>query len=563
MIPSSLKAQKRRATSMTVYFILSLIVPNCVLLFTENYSAWTNAALLLLPLGFYMLWSVAMRRSGIMVWVGLPFMVLGAFQIVLLYLFGNSVIATDMFTNVITTNPGEATELLSNIYPAVLLVAAIYIPLLWFAALEIAHKHHLRNAHRKTIAAIGAACFAAGCLFLIPAYSVSEEKHVLRDEIFPLNALYNANLSAQEFRKIIRYEKTSKGFKYNARRIDSAHRREIYVYIIGEASRASSWQLFGYDRETNPELTRRNDIQLYDNVLTQSNTTHKSVPMILSSVSTSEHDELFRRTGLPALFSEAGFRTCFISNQSPNGAMIDKLASENVGAMIYIRNPRLDMQMLDEMKKQVQLHPDDDMLFILHCYGSHFSYYQRYPRAFARFTPDDDVAVVAANVDILRNSYDNSIVYTDHFLNSTIEYLKSLRGTCTAMLYCADHGEDLFDDRRGRFLHASPTTTYHQLHVAALSWFSDEYRRCFPDKVLWAENHRHAPATTHALFHTIADMASISSDYVDLSVSLVSPQFDTLAPRFYLNDHNEAVPFVKTGLNGYDLEKFRASNIQL
>lgn len=553
---------KRRTTTMTVYFILSLIVPNFVLVLTENYSLWTDIALILLPLGFYMLWSVLSRRAGIMIWLGLPFIFLSTFQIVLLYLFGNSVIATDMFTNVITTNPGEATELLGNIYPAILLVCAIYIPLLWFAALEIAHKHRFRNRHRRIIGWTGAACFAAGALMLIPAYRTSEEKHVLRDEIFPLNVIYNANLSAQEFRKIIRYPKTSAGFRHGAYRTARSRRREIYVYIIGEASRADNWQLFGYGRATNPELSRRNDICLFDNMLTQSNTTHKSVPMFLSSVATSEHDELFRRKGLPALFNEAGFRTCFISNQSPNGAMIDNLASD-ADAMIYIRNPRLDMQMLDEMKKQIRAYPDEDMLFILHCYGSHFCYHQRYPREWAKFLPDDDVAIAAANVDMLRNAYDNSILYTDHFLASTIDYLQSLRGVCSALLYSADHGEDLYDDSRNRFLHASPTTTYYQLHVAALSWFSPAYRAEFPAKAAAARDNRHAPATTHALFHTMADMASVASRYVDRSVSLVNAKFDYSAPRCYLNDHNEAVPFVKTGLNAHDMELFREHGIDL
>lgn len=37
-----------------------------------------------------------------------PLMVLGAFQIVLLYLFGGSIIAVDMFTNLFTTNASEA-----------------------------------------------------------------------------------------------------------------------------------------------------------------------------------------------------------------------------------------------------------------------------------------------------------------------------------------------------------------------------------------------------------------------------------------------------------------------
>lgn len=553
---------KRRSMIMTIYFIASIIAPNFVLLFTEGYSFWTNIALITLPLGFYMLWSVALRRSGIMVWTGVPFIVLGAFQIVLLYLFGNSIIATDMFTNVITTNPGEASELLANIYPAVMLVCAMYIPLLWFAALEIAHKHCFALRMRRTMAIAGGVLMAVGCVSLIPAYASSEDKHVLRDEIFPMNVLYNANLSAREFRKTLRYEQTSEGFRYNARRTDSTGKREIYVFIIGEASRAASWQVFGYDRPTNPELSRRSDVQFYDNMMTQSNTTHKSVPMILSSVATWEHGDLYRRKGLPALFREAGFRTSFISNQSPNGAMIDKLA-DDAHRKVYIRTPRMDMQMLDEMRTEIQLHPDENMMFILHCYGSHFSYYQRYPRNFAQFVPEADVAVVAANVDILRNSYDNSVLYTDHFLNSVIEYLNSLQGVCSAMLYCADHGEDLFDDRRGRFLHASPTTTYYQLHVAALSWFSDAYRQCYPQKVQSAESHTHAPATTHALFHTMADMASIDGDYVDRSVSLFSPDFDMTEQRFYLNDHNEAVPYIKTGLKEFDFKEFRSRGIDL
>ena len=133
----------------------------------------------------------------------------------------------------------------------------------------------------------------------------------------------------------------------------------------------------------------------------------------------------------------------------------------------------------------------------------------------------------------------------------------------TALLYCADHGEDILDDQRGRFLHASPTTTAYQIYVASLAWFSDAYRRNFPEKVAAAESHENAPATTHALFHTMADMASIEGDHIRKRVSLVSPEYDTLAPRFYLNDHNEAVPFRKTGLAPQDIQVLRNYGVEL
>ncbi|WP_337656769.1 lipid A phosphoethanolamine transferase [Alistipes sp.] len=556
------KTRSRFTTLLTVYFFVALIIPNCVLANTEPYSVWTVEALILMPLGFYMMWSVALRRSGVMIWLAFPFIFFCAFQIVLLYLFGNSIIATDMFTNLLTTNPGEAGELLGNIYPSVILVCVIYLPLLWLAAREIGHKRYITRTARMNIGLTGAALFAVGLLALWPAYRVSEERHVLRDEIFPLNIMYNLGLSGSEFRKSYNFHKTSGGFTYEAERTAEAPGREVYVYIIGEAARAMNWQLYGYERETNPLLSRVGDLVVFRDVLTQSNTTHKSVPLILSSVATDEHEELYRRKGLPALFNEAGFDTWFISNQSPQGAMIDHLAHD-AKHVIYIRSPRHDTQLLDEMRKVLERSTSQKLLFVLHCYGSHFSYHQRYPREFAHFQPDNDVAIARQHRPMLVNAYDNSIRYTDYFLAQTIGYLRSLKGTSSALLYCADHGEDLIDDDRERFLHASPTTTAYQLYVASLAWFSEDYRKHFPEKAAAAEANETAPATTHALFHTMADMASIRGRFLTTKVSLASPDFDRTAPRRYLNDHNEAVPFRKTGLRPEDMEVFRRYGIEL
>ena len=558
----TVKTRSRFTTLLTVYFFVALIIPNCVLANTEPYSVWTVEALILMPLGFYMMWSVALRRSGVMIWLAFPFIFFCAFQIVLLYLFGNSIIATDMFTNLLTTNPGEAGELLGNIYPSVVLVCVIYLPLLWLAAREIGHKRYITRTARMNIGLTGAALFALGLLALWPAYHVSEDRHVLRDEIFPLNVLYNLGLSGSEFRKSFNYEKTSAGFSYEAERTAEVPGREVYVYIIGEASRAMNWQLYGYGRETNPLLSQEEGLVVFRDVLTQSNTTHKSVPLILSSVSTYEHDELYRRKGLPALFNEAGFDTWFISNQSRQGAMIDHLAHD-AKHLIYIRSPRHDTQLLDEMRKAIEKSTSRKLFFILHCYGSHFSYHQRYPREFAYFQPDNDVAIAKQHRPMLVNAYDNSVRYTDYVLSKIIDYLGSLENTSSALLYCADHGEDLIDDHRERFLHASPTTTAYQLYVASLAWFSESYRERFPEKVAAAEANATAPATTHALFHTMADMASIRGRFLTTKVSLVSPDFDRTAPRRYLNDHNEAVPYRKTGLRPEDMEVFRRYGIEL
>ena len=146
------------------------------------------------------------------------------------------------------------------------LVCVIYLPLLWLAAREIGHKRYITRTARMNIGLTGAALFALGLLALWPAYHVSEDRHVLRDEIFPLNVLYNLGLSGSEFRKSFNYEKTSAGFSYEAERTAEVPGREVYVYIIGEASRAMNWQLYGYGRETNPLLSQEEGLVVPVNV---------------------------------------------------------------------------------------------------------------------------------------------------------------------------------------------------------------------------------------------------------------------------------------------------------
>ena len=80
-------------------FLVILIVPNVVLCFTEPISWTAKICNILLPLSIYyavMAWS---RNCGRTFWLLFPFIFFGAFQLVLLYLFGQSIIAVDMFLN--------------------------------------------------------------------------------------------------------------------------------------------------------------------------------------------------------------------------------------------------------------------------------------------------------------------------------------------------------------------------------------------------------------------------------------------------------------------------------
>ena len=105
-----------------------MIIPNIGLTITESNSFLAKITNLILPFGIYLLLCTLSRRIGRAILWMIPLMVFAAFQIVLLFLYGESIIAIDMFLNVMTTNFTEATELLANLKSAIATVLIIYIP---------------------------------------------------------------------------------------------------------------------------------------------------------------------------------------------------------------------------------------------------------------------------------------------------------------------------------------------------------------------------------------------------------------------------------------------------
>ena len=552
----------RRALFLLVWLVVALMLPNVVLAFTEGYNGWSVAAGLTLPLGLYLLTMSLTRRVSLVGVVLMPVLALCMVQLVLLYLYGGSIIAVDMFTNIMTTNTAESRELLGGMVPIIVVVLALYLPLFYALFRQLGSRHYaISGVAQKVAILVGGVLTIAGVQLLCVANYTSEAR-IVRDELFPVNVMHNLRLAVENGRAVRQFSERTEGFSYEAERVDCVAGREVYVYVIGESSRAANWSLYGYERVTNPRLGSRDDLCLFKNVVTRSNTTHKSVPIMLSPMGVDEFSEIFSHKGIAALFGEAGFRTCFISAQSPQGAMVDKLAAE-CDKVIYVDPRSHDERLVQQLKAEIVADMDSDLLFVLHCYGSHYCYNHRYPGEFALFQPDAQVKVDAENVRSLRNAYDNSILYTDYLLNQIIEFLESL-DLCSAMLYCSDHGEGLFDDARGHFLHASPEVNYYQLHVPALVWFSERYRSAFPEKVALAHRHRWSPATTSAMPCTLVDIAGIHTRYLDNRYSLVDARFDGALPRLYVDDRNESVAFDEgVGISDLDRREFWLRGIEL
>lgn len=550
-----------------VYAVVALLLPNIALCYTECLAPWACGVNVLLPLSLYMLFFSVAKRPGKMIWWAFIFVFFAAFQLVLLYLFGTGVIAVDMFLNLVTTNPGEAMELLDNLAPAVVGVFVVYLPLLILGGVNIRRDSRLSVSFQQRVRHWAMQIGAIGLFCLLASYLVVDD-YRMRNQLYPVNICYNLYLAFERNAASENYREASRDFKFEARSEHSATAPEVYVMVVGETARTHNFSLYGYPRNTNPLLSKTPGIKAFPNVTTQSNTTHKSVPMLLSAASAEDFERLFHEKGILAAFKEAGFHTVFISNQLPNHSFIDFLG-EQADEHYFLKKEDASqgnhydedlLQKLDEIlpladaSSSAHYHYRYRKLFVvLHSYGSHFNYQERYPRSFAYFKPDSRSEAKPENRRDLLNAYDNTIRYTDYILHGIIERLQKWEGVQTktdgvydqptsAMLYTSDHGENIFDDERSLFLHAAPKASDYELHVPFIIWTSDGFSKQYPDilKAL-GENRSKQVQSSLSAFHTMLGIGGIQTRYRLDEYSVASGKYHP-TELLYLDDHDEAIP---------------------
>ncbi len=535
-----------------------LLIPNLFLCFTEQLPLLFKVAYLLIPGALYLLLMGISSKPGSIFWWLLPLHFIGALQLVLLYLFGNSVIASDMFLNIFTTNSGEAIELLNQLTPAIIGVCILYIPALALASYSIKREERLSALFRKQTHIWSGILLIAGIAAFIPAHN-SAPWIARAGNLYPFNVFNNARFALTVWEDSQNYPKSSQNFDYQAKSTHPKSQPEVYIFVIGETSRANNWGLYGYERNTTSRLSALTDLYHFDNVITEINATHKSVPLMLCPADALNFNEIYRQKSLISAFRQAGFHTAFLSNQLRNGSFTEFFANETHFTH-YAQAHLYDEEMLPLVDSILNMN-NTKQLILLHTYGSHFNYCERYPDDCRLFTPDRINGIEIKNRQAMVNAYDNSIVATDKLLDAIIERLRNTHKSA-AMLYISDHGEDLLDDDRHRFLHASPLPTYYQLHVPCLLWFSEKYACQHPQYCQLAKARQDTPFDSRVIFHTLLNLGGIDTRFRDNTQSIIHPSFQP-GERYYLGEQNRAIPLCQLPLDEEDLQAFEQQGIAI
>ncbi len=307
---------------------------------------------------------------------------------------------------------------------------------------------------------------------------------------------------------------------------------QIFVLILGESCSRNHMSLYGYGRETNPLLEKRNDIKVFDDVVSPYSNTLNSVLTILSESNLINKKEVTKSINVFDVFHSAGFKTYWLSNQSPIGIWDNQVTvfanQADVTKFVNISgNSSFEAMMLSSYDAKlfkpfiISLNDSTKRKFIvLHLMGSHSSYSKRYPDKFDVFKGNGDKEELIAQ-------YDNSILYNDFIVDSIFRILKSHAGKnkITTAIYLSDHGENVYDesDRVGHDY--SGVLPKSNVEIPFIVWLSDKYQTEHPDKVKQIKSAMHKPFVSDDLFHTILDLNCIETPAFKPEHSLFNPKF--------------------------------------
>ncbi|WP_289414064.1 phosphoethanolamine transferase [Sulfurovum zhangzhouensis] len=295
-------------------------------------------------------------------------------------------------------------------------------------------------------------------------------------------------------------------------------KHKIVIVVVGEAARADHFSLNGYERETNPLLVKQDVINL-SNVFSCGTSTAVSVPCMFSIY---DHNDYSYNKGistqnvLDVLSHTNEIAVLWRDNNSNSKGVALRVPFEDY--RMPENNPICegsecrDEGMLAGLDSYIDQHPKKDILIVLHQMGNHGpAYYKRYPKRFEMYTPVCETnQVEQCTQEEINNAYDNALLYTDYFLNATIEFLKKYDKThATAMVYMSDHGESLGEN--GLYLHGLPyvMAPESQTHISALMWFNTFFN--VEKKIQKFKKSKDKEYTHDNLFHTLLGLFNVQT----------------------------------------------------
>jgi len=300
------------------------------------------------------------------------------------------------------------------------------------------------------------------------------------------------------------------------------------VIVIGESAVRTHMSLYGYERDTTPELEKcRDELVLFRNVISAMPVTNYSLYYFLTFKTLA--DQMHPRATIMSILDHAGYHIDVYSTQ-------ENFGENSVSALFTQWHPKyheneFDGCLIEDVRESLA-NRKGPTLIILHIMGSHITYKNRYPESFSFFSVDKNDSSIKEINPLFQeniNTYDNSIRYTDFVLGNIIRELKKSGGK-NMLFYFSDHGENVETSFLQNYRDAEKRESYE---VPFLFWFSPEYRESYPARIAAAKTATDKPIQLDRAAEGILSILGVSSQEYPASEDFLSPEFE-IKPRYMM-----------------------------
>ena len=428
------------------------------------------------------------------------------------------VIDESMIRNMLQTNVKESLDLLSLKQTLYFMVFGV-VPSVYIYKVEIERQAFKVEFLSKVKMIFLSLLIIAASFFTYSKYytSFAREHKPLRYSINPLFWIYSigkyVNLTYNSSSLVV------EPIGLDAKSVKSDdNRTKIVIMVVGEAARADHFSLNGYEKETNPLLAKEN-IFNFTNMYACGTSTAESVPCMFSKFDRADYSYkkgIRTQNVLDVLSHSNNVSVLWRDNNSDSKGVALRVLYENYKTAelnsICTEGECRDVGMLVGLDAYVKEQKNKDVLIVLHQMGNHGpAYYKRYTKEFEKFQPVCTTnQLEQCSQEEISNAYDNAILYTDYFLQKTIDFLKNYNETHdTAMIYMSDHGESLGES--GVYLHGLPyfMAPDAQTHIGAIMWFGEGMKGIVDVNSL--EKRVDQRYTQDNLFHTLLGVFNIET----------------------------------------------------
>lgn len=309
------------------------------------------------------------------------------------------------------------------------------------------------------------------------------------------------------------------------------------IFILGESADRNKMSAYGYKNSTTPildaELRNKRAVAFTD-VIAPANYTSRAMELIFTFAEKEDEKHWYENQNIIDVVKKAGYRTVWLSNQSPIGKYgnMDKILADRCdyykftsveggasGSLIRPYDEAL-LPLIDEARKE----DTDKNFYVIHIEGSHEVFNMRYPEQFEKFHAEDEIGNNAL-WNKVKAEYDNTIYYTDYLIG---EIIKRFENENAIIIYISDHGNEVYDGRNFVGHSSENERNKHMIEIPMVVYGTDKYWSTHPDMMMNLQSSIDRAYRTDNIIYFMEDVMGIkTTSYVPYK-SILNDNYESM-----------------------------------